>query len=197
MSRRRKSYTREFKKEAVKLVTEQGYKPDQVARDPGITTNMLGRWRRELTGDLDHAFPGKGRLKEPEEEIRQLRREAERLWLERDILKKQSVSSRKARSEIPGHRKIPKPVRRADNVPGPGRLSQRLLCLERAAREQPGSTEPRLLTLIRVAHFRKPRHLWQPPDPRRTGGKGREVHKEPGGPADAGERDQGQAETAL
>ena len=60
MSRRRKSYTREFKKEAEKLVIEQGYKPGQVARDLGITTNTLGRWRRELSGDLDYAFPGKG-----------------------------------------------------------------------------------------------------------------------------------------
>lgn len=88
MGERKKSYTREFKIEAVKLVTEQGYTQTQVSRDLGITTGMLARWRKQLEQDHDYAFPGKGRLKGPEEEMRTLQREVERLRMERDILKK-------------------------------------------------------------------------------------------------------------
>jgi len=42
--------------------------------------------RSELDGE--HAFPGKGRLKPQDEELRRLKRENERLRRERDILKK-------------------------------------------------------------------------------------------------------------
>jgi len=84
----RKNYTREFKIEAVKLVTEEGYSSAQVARDLGITSGMLARWRQKLGEDSTNAFPGKGNLKEPEAEIRRLEREVDRLRMERDILKK-------------------------------------------------------------------------------------------------------------
>lgn len=88
MAEGRKSYTREFKIEAVRMVAERGYSLAQVSRDLGITTGMLARWKKQLSEDLDYAFPGKGRLKAPEEEIRALQREVERLRMERDILKK-------------------------------------------------------------------------------------------------------------
>lgn len=50
MKKKRKKYTQEFKEEAVKLLTEQGYRVTEAARNIGINENMLGRWKRELEG---------------------------------------------------------------------------------------------------------------------------------------------------
>ena len=49
---------------------------------------MISRWKRELNLDAEHAFPGKGNLKPQDEEMRNLKREVEKLRRERDILKK-------------------------------------------------------------------------------------------------------------
>jgi transposase len=49
---------------------------------------VISRWKRELHKDGEQAFPGKGRLKPQDEQMRSLRREVERLRRERDILKK-------------------------------------------------------------------------------------------------------------
>lgn len=88
MGDRRRSFSREFKLEAVRLVTEGGLSLSQAARDLGISESMLGRWRRQLVQDPGEAFPGKGHLKSQDEELRRLRRENEVLRQERDILKK-------------------------------------------------------------------------------------------------------------
>ena len=88
MSEKRRSYSREFKLEAVSMVTEGGVGIAQAARDLGISENSLWRWKKEFEEDPDHAFPGKGHLKPAEDEIARLRRENRRLRQERDILKK-------------------------------------------------------------------------------------------------------------
>lgn len=84
----RKSYDNEFKREAVRLVIKEGRKASEVERDLGITTSLVSRWVREMKEDPQYAFPGKGRLKAPDDEVRSLRRELERVKRERDILKK-------------------------------------------------------------------------------------------------------------
>ena len=86
--KKRRTYDKEFKKEAVRLVLEEGYRAAEVERNLGIGTNIVSRWVRESEQDPEHAFPGKGRLKPPEEEIRDLQRELARVKRERDILKK-------------------------------------------------------------------------------------------------------------
>ena len=88
MARTRRTYTPEFKTEAVKLVTEQGYSVAEAARSLGISENLIrnGRQAREAQGE--HAFPGRGQLSPFEEERRCLRAENQRLRAERDILKK-------------------------------------------------------------------------------------------------------------
>ena len=88
MARRRRSYTREFKVEAVKLVTEKGYSVAEAARSLGIGENLLRNWKQALERQGEQAFPGSGRLTAIEEELRQLRAENKRLQMERDILKK-------------------------------------------------------------------------------------------------------------
>ena len=88
---KRKTYTREYKLEAVRLTTEDSLSVTQVARDLGLHANMLRKWRRQLQSDPQDAFPGKGRMKPLEEEIHRLRRENAQLREERDFLKKAAV----------------------------------------------------------------------------------------------------------
>jgi len=88
MARRRRNYTREFKAEAVKLVTEKEYSVAEAARSLGIGENLLRNWKQALEKAGDDAFPGNGRLTAIEEELRRLRAENKRLQMERDILKK-------------------------------------------------------------------------------------------------------------
>jgi transposase len=49
MNKRRK-YTREFKEEAVRLITEQGYQLAEAARNLGVNASVLGRWKRDVEG---------------------------------------------------------------------------------------------------------------------------------------------------
>jgi len=88
MPRTRRTYAPEFKAEAVRLVTEQGYSVAEAARSLGISDNLIRNWRRALEAQGNHAFPGHGKLSPFEEENRRLRAENKRLLAERDILKK-------------------------------------------------------------------------------------------------------------
>ncbi len=88
MARPRRTYTPEFKTEAVKLVTEKGYSVAEAARSLGIHQTLLRSWKNALLDKGDQAFPGQGKLPPLEEEVRRLRAENKRLLAERDILKK-------------------------------------------------------------------------------------------------------------
>ena len=88
MARKRRTYTPEFKAEAVKLVTEQGYSVAEAARALGLNENLIRSWRQALEAKGDQAFPGHGKLPAIEEELRRLQAENQRLRAERDILKK-------------------------------------------------------------------------------------------------------------
>lgn len=87
----RKTYTREFKLNAVRLTTEGGHSVAQVARDLGINDNTLHKWKQQLRDDPEQAFPGKGNLKPLEEETRRLRRDNQRLQQENAFLKRAAV----------------------------------------------------------------------------------------------------------
>jgi transposase len=84
----RKSYSREFKLEAVGLITKKGYSIAEASRNLGIEYSVLRRWKNQLVDDPQNAFPGKGKLKVPDEDVRRLKRKLERVTEERDILKK-------------------------------------------------------------------------------------------------------------
>lgn len=72
---------------AVKLITEQGYKITEAARNLGVNATMLGRWKRELEGAGEDAsnIQGAAAMKA---ELSRLRKENKRLKMEREILKK-------------------------------------------------------------------------------------------------------------
>ena len=88
MIKEKKKYTPEFKMEAVRLITEQGYKTTEAARNLGIHPSVLNRWKIQLASEGVNAFPGKGRLTPEKEELQRLRKENRQLKMERDILKK-------------------------------------------------------------------------------------------------------------
>ncbi len=85
----KRKYTLEFKREAVKLVTEQGYSQNKAATVLGINSKNVNRWITESTGAGNGTASKTITTITPEqEEIRLLRKENERLKMEREILKK-------------------------------------------------------------------------------------------------------------
>jgi transposase len=59
MTTKRKSYSKQFKIDAVKLVTEQGYKVSEAARNLDIHPNILRKWRDQLTATVTRPFPAR------------------------------------------------------------------------------------------------------------------------------------------
>ena len=88
MSSKRRRYDREFKLEAVKLVVDHGRSVNDVAESLGVPAGSLHLWKRNYLSDGSGAFPGHGKLKTDDEEIRKLKKDLRRVRQERDILKK-------------------------------------------------------------------------------------------------------------
>lgn len=88
MAKEQKTYTAEFKHEAVRLAQRSGKPIAQVARELGISDTSIHQWRKQLAAHGSEAFPGSGHQTTLEEENRRLKRELERTRQERDILKK-------------------------------------------------------------------------------------------------------------
>ena len=85
MSKVRKSYTEEFKREAIGLL-EKSENKSRVARDLGVHMSLLRKWQKKIKNNGEKAFPGKG--KQTDDELSQLKRENTRLKEEVEILKK-------------------------------------------------------------------------------------------------------------
>ncbi len=85
MRTRRKRYSAEFKREALRRAGEEGMTDVQVCEDLGVSTRQLRRWRDELRAHGEKAFPGHG--KSHDQELTQLRREFAKVKQERDFLK--------------------------------------------------------------------------------------------------------------
>ncbi len=81
----RRSYTSEFKAEAVRLVEERGVSIRQAARELGMAVNTLQAWcaASRARGGA-RAQPSAG----TQQEVARLQREVAHLRMERDILKK-------------------------------------------------------------------------------------------------------------
>lgn len=96
MTRKRKpykTYTREFKQEAVRLMDESDKPASEIALELGIRRNQLYKWKEQLHSKGEQAFTGnRGRpKKENQSELTTLRQENERLKEELEILKKAAV----------------------------------------------------------------------------------------------------------
>ena len=88
MTSKRRTFSKEFKLEAVELAEATARPVREIERDLDLPRGILYRWRRELARDGGHAFPGHGSLKLEDEGLRRLQRENDLLREERDILKK-------------------------------------------------------------------------------------------------------------
>jgi transposase len=80
----RRSYTPEFKQEAVRLAEERGF--SQAARDLDINVSLIRRWKARLEQGHEEPFPGHGNPRD--EEVVRLRRELKQAQEENAILKK-------------------------------------------------------------------------------------------------------------
>jgi transposase len=89
MATDRKSYSEEFKREAVGLLENSGKSVPQLAHDLGVDENNLYRWRNQYGSRPKSSEQEISRnTSELEAELKRLRRENEVLRQERDILKK-------------------------------------------------------------------------------------------------------------
>jgi transposase len=84
-----KQYPKEFKEEAVALITEQGYTVAKAAEALGVATNMLYRWKE----NAEKQKAGISLSEDERTELKGLRQEVKTLRIEKEILKKASVSS--------------------------------------------------------------------------------------------------------
>ena len=89
MSKTSKSskYTKEFRLEAVRLA-QTSESVNKTSKDLGISAQTLYAWIAQYKQDEASAFPGKGKLKPADEELKKLRLEIQRLKETNEILKK-------------------------------------------------------------------------------------------------------------
>ena len=87
-NRVRQRYTVEFKDDAVRLVTEQGYSCAEAGRRLGINANNIVRWVRQHRDQQEYDERDDLSPKQLQAEIQRLRKENKRLQMEREILKK-------------------------------------------------------------------------------------------------------------
>ena len=87
----KRTFTAQFKEEALAMLSGQGLSVAEAARRLGVHQNLLRKWRNmaQVAGPM--AFQGLAQPSAIEEENRQLREENARLRMERDILKKATV----------------------------------------------------------------------------------------------------------
>ena len=86
-TRVRRSFTPQFKKDAVRLV-RSGRSVSDVAQSLGIARSLLQRWRDQLNRGEGEVFPGRGKQSGEAEELRKLKQKLHDVTEERDILKK-------------------------------------------------------------------------------------------------------------
>ena len=139
MTKSRRLFPVTFKHKAVDRVVSSGLSPGKVALELGLHETVLRRWVKEAgvtaTGSTSrpimHALPSMP--SDLAAENARVRREVERLRMEREILKKASPSSEWARSEVRVHPRQSKYLAHPRDVPGSGHVGQRLLCVARTA----------------------------------------------------------------
>ena len=88
MAKKRRDYTDDFRRDAVRLVTEQGYGVTEACRSLGISSSMLRRWRLQFDPHPSTGTEPSGLSSTERAEFESLRREVKRLRMEREILKK-------------------------------------------------------------------------------------------------------------
>ena len=140
----KKTYSREFKLETLRLVKSSGKTKADLERELGLYPGQIHLWERAFNkeeGNVEQAFPGIGRQNDAEAELSRLRRELDIVRQERDILKKaiaygHSPSSprRKTETEVRLHPQAPHRVRNRHHVQGAECIKRRILHMGQASR---------------------------------------------------------------
>ena len=95
----RRTFDRQFKFEAVKLIETEQLSVSEVARELNIHPNSIYRWISEYQSYGENAFPGNGSpLHNMQTEIRKLRKENDDLRNELELLKKYRAFLKKKKS---------------------------------------------------------------------------------------------------
>ena len=103
MTNKRNQYTRQFKLEAISLVTDHKRKISDVADSLGIGKSTLQKWLTQYRQEINGEAPKVGNaLTDEQRELQELRKQVKRLTMERDILKK--ASPLLALDSLNGHR---------------------------------------------------------------------------------------------
>ncbi len=97
---KRKTFTKEFKLESIRLLEESGKPAAEIARELGIRRNMLYKWQEEFNKKGEAAFKGPGRSAISDSNVNDLKRENERLKEEIEILKRRQRTSLGNSSEV-------------------------------------------------------------------------------------------------
>ena len=97
---KRKSFSQEFKREAVRLLETSQKSSADLARELGVRRNQLYKWKEQLSQRGVGAFPGSGRGSGGNDELARLRKEFEKVKEERGILKRQPRTLPRSSSEV-------------------------------------------------------------------------------------------------
>lgn len=95
-TRTRRTFTSEYKLQAVPLVTEKGFSYAEAARPLGLRDTRIRAWKKPFGAEGAEAFPGRGNRSATEEDVHRLRAGNKRLLQERDLLKKAAASFARA-----------------------------------------------------------------------------------------------------
>jgi transposase len=127
-------YSEEFKIEAVKQVTDRGYKIGEVAKRLGVTPKSMHDWIKKYgdTGSQHQTIIGQ------QDELRQLKAQLRRVTEERDILKEAAVYFASESKKKHVHKGKTQAISSGGHVSSAGNSSQRILCLAQTTREQAG-----------------------------------------------------------
>lgn len=87
MTRKRRSFTREFKLERIREL-ELGKSPTAIGREHGIHPVLITKWKKEYYENPGQAFRGNGNIYKEEAKIAELERKIGQLYVENEFLKK-------------------------------------------------------------------------------------------------------------
>jgi transposase len=82
---KKKNYHKEFRRQVVQMIQEEGKAVAQVAQELGLHENTVYRWVVEVKQEGQQAFPGSGQLKRGEKVARDLQKQIRDLEEEKDI----------------------------------------------------------------------------------------------------------------
>lgn len=88
MSRQRRTFSTEFKREAAALVLDQGYSHIEACRSLGVADSALRRWIKQLQDERQGVTPTSKALTPEQQKIQELEARINRLEREKAILKK-------------------------------------------------------------------------------------------------------------